>query len=460
MSRSLALGLLLATLPAFGADNPAQRPAFEEGYRADKPSAYMDLLRKSRSKAEEEVLEQGSQIQSSRKLYREFNNRVRVPGFIAASPLPQLARIVGPKTKGQMLMQGDTLYIRWAGAPMPRVGDRYSTFTPAIVTQNLLIPTDFTVMNPLGRLDKLPKDNRLAGWFYEVTGRIRVLRIRGGLVEAMLEQVKGPVGVGDEIMPELPLLSNVTPIRSGIQLSAAVVCGSPWNRLSTTKRSYIYINRGSRDGIRVGRVFESIESVPLDQAVGGAAPVVSNGEAIVIHTTDSYSTAMITKQFDVIRVGSLLRSKQESSPVSPKIPFEGFQDEAAKLGSRPKEDDDLVPIVPSIENLPGSTDNSLPEPRRAAPEPELSELDALEKQLKAKDLTPTERERLDKLSRQEKVRAENLQQEIEEDTGTPGSPSLENSFKDAKKSAKKDPKKAKKTKKNDEEELNQLMMEN
>lgn len=442
---------------AHAADNPAKSSGFEEDIKVDR-NAYLDAMNKSRAK-QETVLDETGQIQGARRVYQEFNNRVRVPGFISASPLPQLARIVGPKKAGMMLMHGDTVYIRWSGAPMPRVNDRYSTFTPAIVTQNLLRPTDFNVMNPLGRLDKLPRDNRLAGWFYETTGRVRVIRIRGGLVEAVLEQLKGPVTVGSELMPEPPLLKNITPIRSGIQLSAAVVCGHPWDRLSTTKRSYIYINRGSRDGIRVGRVLESIETVGIDQAVGGPAPLVSNGEAIVVHTTDSYSTAVITKQFDVIRVGSLLRTKQEASPVSPDMPFEGFQDEAAKLGTRPKEDDDLVPIVPSTENLPGSTDTSLPEPRRAAPEPQLTELDALEKKLNAKDLTDAEKARLDKLSRQEKVRAQNLE-EVEEDAGAPGSPTLENSFKDAKKSAKKDAKKPKKAKKNDEEELNQLMMEN
>lgn len=453
------LALALAASPALAADNPAAKSAFEESVKVQKKNSYYESVKKARQDQEEKLVEQSSLIQSGRNIYQQFNNRVRVPGFISASPLPQLARITGPIKPGQMLMMGDTLYVRWAGAPMPRVGDRYATFTPAVVTQNLLNPTDFSVMLPFKWHQNLPKDNRLAGYYYEMTGRVRVIRIKGGLVEVTIEQVSAPIGVGDELMPIPPLLTNVTPIRSGIQLSAAVVCGSPWNRLSTTKRSFIYINRGSRDGIRVGRIFESIENIKLDQSVGGAAPLVSAGEAVVIHTTDSYSTAMITKQFDIIRIGSLLRTMQESAPVSAKQPFEGLQDEAKRLGTRPKEDNDLIPIVPSTDNLPGGADSTLPEPRRAAPEPQLSELDSLEKSLRAKDLTESERSRLDKLSRQEKVRAENLQ-ELEEDTGTPGTPAIDNSFKDAKKSAKKDTKAKKGKKKNDEEELNQLMMEN
>ncbi len=460
MKLVLALfSLVAAGNTCFAADKPALWSAFQEKKSAKSTNAYIEGIRKSRQRTEEEILSKTSLPQTSQEIYRKFNDRVKVPGFISASQMPQLARIIGPKTMGNLLRQGDTIYLRWAGAPFPRKGDRFATFSPAIVTQNLLNPTDFSIMNALKHLQTLPKDNRLAGWFYESSGRIQVMQVKGGLVEALLEQVKGAVGVGDEVMPEPPLVSNITPIRSGIQLSAAIVCGSPWDRLSTTKRSFIYINRGSRDGIRVGRVFESIESVKIDQAVGGAAPMVSNGEAIVIHTTDSYSTAMITKQFDVIRIGSLLRTKQEGAPISPNAPFGGYKEETEKLFHRNQELSDLTPIVPSTENLPGDSDLSLPEPRRMPKEPELSELDALEKKMNAKDLTSQERERLDKLSKQEKVRSENLQ-ELEDEMGTPGAPSLDNSFKNSKQTAKKGAKKAPRLKKNDEEELNQLMMEN
>jgi|GEM_PF-5456780 len=469
MSR-LLLVLSFFLLPGAEAANENQQ-AIKNDFvekRTSKGTAnsYYEQLKKSRLKNDEEQSGQSGLIQSSRTIFAQFNNRVRVPGFISATPLPQMARIVGPVTQVSLFRAGDTVFIRWSGAPMPRPGDRFATFTPAAVIQNLRNPTEFSVILTLGPQEDLPKDTRLAGYFYETTGRLRILRVRGGLVEATVEQLKGQVSIGDELMPELPKLDNLTPINSGIQLSAAVVCGSPHDRLSTTKRSYIYINRGSRDGIRVGRVFESLETVQLDQAVGGAAPQLSNGEAIVVHTTDSYSTAMITKQFDVIRIGSLLRTTQETTPTSPMGPFDGYKEINAAYRSETKIDlpgaasstgsASTIPTIPSLDKLPGATDESLPEPRRAIPESQLSELDSLEQNMKAKDLTPAEKARLGKLSQQEKMKAANLE-ELEEDTG--GAPALENSFKDPKKKAKNE-KKTKKKAKNDEEELNQLMMEN
>jgi len=426
-------------------------------------STYYEQLKKSRLKSDDAQMEQGSLIQSTRLIYAKFSSRLRVPGFISATPLPQMAKIVGPNKHGTLLRVGDTTFVRWSGAPLPRPGDRYATFTPAIVVQNLVNPTEFTILPSLATLETLPKNTRQAGYFYETTGRLKIIRIRNGLMEAMVEQLKGALSVGDELMQEPPKLENITPIRSGIQLSAAVICGSPHDRLSTTKRSYIYINRGSRDGIRVGRVFESIESVELDQTIGGPAPLISNGEAIVIHTTDSYSTAMITEQFDVIRIGSLLRTQQETSPVMPVSPFDGYKEENAAMRARyrtpeVRQKSEEIPEVPSLNNLPGAEDSSLPEPGRTAPEPQLSELDSMERSLRTKELSVAEKARLGKLSQQEKLKSANLE-ELEEDNGIPGAPSLENSFQDPKKKAKSD-KKPKKKAKNDEEELNKLMMDN
>jgi hypothetical protein len=430
----------------------------EERASKGSDSSYLDQHKKTRQKMDEEQFAQTDLIQSARRIYAQFSNRLRVPGFISAAPLPQLARVVGPVRLEKSFRVGDTVYLRWAGAPSPKVGDSFATYTPAIVTQSLLDPTEFSVLPTQEPHESLPKDNRMAGYFYEVTGRVRIFRIRGGLIEGMVEQLKGQLAVGDELMQETPKLKDVKPISGGIQLSAAVVCGSPYDRLSTTKKSFIYINRGSRDGIRVGRIFESIENVMLDQSVGGASPQLSNGEAMVVHTTDSYSTAIITKQFDVIRIGSLLRTKQDSVPITPVTPFEGYQEQNAAMQLQ-----DKIPEVPNLDDAPESVDPSLPEPSKAPTkekeEEQLSELDALEKSMQAKSLTPAEKSRLGKLSKQEKLKSETREEVEEDDAGLPAQPTVENSFREGKKSTKKD-KKAKKRAKNDEEELNQLMMEN
>ena len=117
-----------------------------------------------------------------------------------------------------------------------------------------------------------------------------------------------------------------------------------------------------------------------------------------------------------------------------------------------------VPEVPTIEKPAGALDESLPEPRKRPSAPPLSELDELERSTKKMELTPGEKNRLDRLSRQEKVEAKKGDEEEELDE-RPGGETVENAFKDGTKGSKKKAKKKAKSK-NDEEELNLLMMQN
>ncbi len=417
-------------------------------------------LSKSVAQSEAKGMDQTDVILGARNLYSKFNNRVRVPGFISTSPVAPLGRVVGPVKNDSMLRMGDTIYLQWVGAPMPKPGERYATYSPAVVLQNLLDPTDFEVVARIAAHSSLPKDRRLAGYFYETNARLKILRVQGGIVDALVEQMSSAVSVGDEVMVTLPLLESVQMHSSGTPISAAVVCGSPSDRLSMTRRSVIYINRGSRDGIRVGRVFEAIESISLDGAIGGAGPEVSHGEAVVIHTTDSYSTAMISKQFDVIRIGSLLRAKQGDVSTLPASPFGGFAE--TKENEKYDRPDDAVPILPNLDTPPAGADESLPEPRQnKVKETPLTELDRMEKNLKLGNLSAKEKAKLEKLSDQEKAAAERQSEADEEAAGNPGMPSVENSFQNDKKSAKsKKDKKSKAKMRNEEEDLNLLMQQN
>lgn len=413
--------------------------------------------------------EHGSQDRfygSPKDFYTKAVDNIVVPGFISASPLENIATIVGPETINVNYRMGDTLYLRWNSPHLPRVGERFQTFTPAIVLQSTANPTDFTVsLGPTYKGEPLPKGRRMAGYFYESTGRLKIIKVSQGLVEAVLEALSGQVAKGDQLMPMLPVRKNLQSTAGSMRLAAAIVSGSPPERISTTKRSFIYINRGSRDGIKVGNVFEAIESVKLDASLNVTAPELSAGEAVVIFTTEAYSTAMITKQFDVIRIGSLLRVKNSASPLSPSAPFANMPSYSELKKGEPKMD---VPEVPTIDlpgdDLPDPLKHRNPPPTVPAPPQQtqapvkpkpsaLSELDQLEKSQKFNNLTPEEKLRLGTLSRQERVGVTPAPSENEEEA--PPTPGLDNSFGKGKKPAKKSAKKKAQT--NDEEELNLLM---
>ncbi len=390
---------------------------------------------------------------SARFNFKALEDRVLVPGFISSSAVASLGKIVGPVGANSNYRHGDTVYIRWFGPSLPGPGRRFAIYTPAVVLQNRIDPTDFSVRNqPLPHQeDVLDRHHRLAGYFYEPAGVLKVVKVEQGLVYAFIEKLNAVVKAGDEIMNLLPHVAKVEPTVSGVPLSAAIVAGSPPSRITASKKSYVYINRGARDGIRIGRVFQAVETLQLTESAGLAAPDVATGEAMVVYVSDSYSTAIITHDFDLIRIGSLLKTKDPSNPIPTKQVFGGI--------AKPVSGNDSARIleVPDLETEKEKVDPTLPDPSKEKPkaEPPLSELDALERSMQLKSLSAEEKTKLSKLSKQEKVE-ETVDLGADELEGAPSVAPVDSSFGQKKKPVKK----AKTPKANDEEELNLLMMEN
>ena len=301
--------------------------------------------------------------------------------------------------------------------------------------------------------------------------KVKITRISQGLVTAMVDTQTSTIHVNDRLMTNLPVINQINPISGGIQLAAAIVSGSPFNRLASNERNFIYINRGARDGMKIGRMFEAVESVKLTTD-SVANPEVSLGEAMIVYVSDSYSTAIITKQFEVIRIGALLKTKQElNAQLLPKKSFAARQEAPQNIQRETEVPDPNA----GVKELPPQ---ALQNQERIETAP-LSELDQIEKSSKAKALSAGEKNTLDKLVTQEAKKKENAEpvdlgngaavpttlEDNKADAAnlTPDLPQEQNSFANPaeKPIAKKDPKKKKKTKKsNDEEELNQLMMQN
>lgn len=464
MKKNLALILLLLILVPRTEAAKTLRPIVKEFTEADAPQ----LQKKSAAYEEyKNNTEKNFKIEGSlKKNYVEYAQRITVPGMISAHPLQKIAKIIGPLNG--IIFKGDKVYLRWIGGPSPQVGSVFSVYSPAIVLQNVDNPTDFIARVPKKEHESWPKDFRPAGYMYDTNAEIQITNVSAGLVEAVVMNLRGIISVDDEIMLPLPRYQSITPITSSHPVTAAVVAGSPYDRLATMPHNFVYINRGSRDGMKIGHIFEAVESVKLEES-NTKAPSRSLGSAIIVFVSDAFSTAMITNQFDMIHVGSLLKTKN----IGPEGPenFKLRSGEILPLTAAPiavaPQEFDLKSKVESIK-----TDQ--PDIKAAKPileKPKLSELDELEKREQAKTLTMEEKNRLEQLNKQESASKEqepspNTQAQIPANPPDGDAPSLppppsafvqgkNTAIKDKKKNLKKDKKKSR-----DEEELNQLMMQN
>lgn len=311
---------------------------------------------------------------SIKKSYKDSADKVIVPGFITTKPQLNIATIIGPLKDNTSYLISDKIYLRWDGSPAPRVGDFYSIFSPAIVVQSKEDASDFRVIADQGKPSEIPEAFRLAGYFYEPNGELLIKEVQNGLVTAIITHAAKTINLGDQLMLPMPQFESIGPIRGGLELSAVIVAGSPPETILPFLGTFVYLNRGSRDGVKIGQIFEAVEQVKLAGSPA-VAPTESLGELKVVYTTEFYSTALVTKHFDTIRLGGVVQTTRVHKQHDPAEKFIISQKHGASL------------------NLNTGK-------QHATRTQKLSELDELERRAGVMSLSPEERERLNLLQTQ------------------------------------------------------------
>lgn len=350
--------------------------SFDEGGTGTGLAATPEEMQAAEQKREQEaadaaegnlrILDRGT----LRGIFKAIADRTEVPAFISLRNNRALGKIIGPYQPETVGFQANMIaYVRWSGSSRPELGEIYATYHPRIVMQNRADYTDFRVRLNKGEAKNSLDDFTLAGYLYEAGGEVEIVDISRGVVKVRLLRTFGQVSIGDFLMPAMPRLSAVKPVQSPLRLTATVISGYPSERLGAGQGSFLHINRGRRDGVKLGTMFRQMEAVPLMDG----PPIRQStelGEAITVYVSDAFSTLQILKQFSIIRVGSILETIRPGMDRSAQFNLLGR----------------------------GQTDGVTPE---SGAERYLSELDKIEKDSDILSLSPEERERLERLHRQE-----------------------------------------------------------
>ena len=311
-------------------------------------------------------------------LYDKISNRIKVPGYISLRAQQPFGRIIGPNTaQGISFAEGDEVFIRWGGATRPDVGELYSSMSPAVLMQNRIDFTDFRILLNDFNAREYNDNYNLAGYVYESNGEIEIIDVSRGVIKGRVINSAGPITLDDKIFATLPAYASIKPISTPARLAAAVVSGSPPTSLTASLGSIIYLNRGKRDGIKVGTIFNTLEPIYLTDA----PPIKRSGDVgqvMVIFASDGYSTAVVTKQFRMISIGSLMES-QVGGP-SRASEYELLTANRRRSRTQP---------TPRQVEAGGNADQYT------------TELDQIERDSDILSLSPEERARLEKLHQQE-----------------------------------------------------------
>jgi len=218
-------------------------------------------------------------------------DKIRASGFIAAQPIPRLGTVVGSQDASGNLSEGDLIYIRLEAGMSVNPGDRLAI---ARITEEV----------------KHPVTKKRLGQAVVFPGRAVILEGSGQIVPARVEKSFGAIVHGDLILalpsPPPPTVS----IRTEGKLQGVVVASVEleWN---ISEREFVFIDRGTQDGVIVGDLF-SIYSLPYyteeTEKSKVKLPMLKVGEGVVIAASRETSTMMVTQSYQAIYAGDTLVS--------------------------------------------------------------------------------------------------------------------------------------------------------
>jgi hypothetical protein len=211
-------------------------------------------------------------------------------GLISPEQLEAAASIVGRQPERVLLSQEDRVYIG-SGDGAVKPGDELTIFR-----------TNEKVFDP--------DTGRLLGYHIEFLGYVQVEETHPESSIARIRMSTGEVHEGDRLIPREPLPAEIP-----IQASPAEVEGKisffPQQRVLLGWNDFVYLNRGSVDGLEVGSPLEvfrpgyATDEPAREETVQVPDRVVAR--LVVVRTADESAVAVITKADTELRLGDRFR---------------------------------------------------------------------------------------------------------------------------------------------------------
>ncbi len=209
-------------------------------------------------------------------------------GFYTSGELDVIGELRYANTARRLLTTYDTVYVEMEDPDSVQVGDTYA-------------------LNRI--LDRVyDREDELVGVKYLYTGELVVTakHLETGLISATITDLWETVERGDVLFASQPTRVTVSRVASSVDLEGEIV---DHLRSSTLvgENDMVFINRGWEDGVVPGNTFVlwdrqdeseyarafTTRRLDYEEDVRTQLPWEVVGEAMVVHTTEQYSTAMV-----------------------------------------------------------------------------------------------------------------------------------------------------------------------
>jgi hypothetical protein len=216
-------------------------------------------------------------------------------GLVTAEQLESAASVVGSIPDRIMLTQVDEVYVG-LGEGEVQVGD------------------EFTIFRKRERVFD-PDTRELLGWHVEFLGWVEIKETHPETSVAVIRKSTDGIEIGDRLMPReaLPADIAVQPSPAGVEGKISYFSS---RRTMMAMVDYVYLNRGSLDGVEVGSPLEVYrQGYPAAEIVRGDEVRVPDrvvANLLVVRTQPESSVAFVTRSATELRIGDQFRGDSQN----------------------------------------------------------------------------------------------------------------------------------------------------
>jgi hypothetical protein len=190
----------------------------------------------------------------------------------ATSKIPFLAQIIGSRSEGELLSQGDTVYIR--ADEKIQIGETY-----AITREPYILKSS---------------QSERVGYSYPILGKVKILAVRDNLFVGNVVSAKEALFRGNSLIPVPSPIKDMTPIEGPSSIHGVIMMDHDFSTYTTAQHKEVFIDRGSDDGIKSGMVFRVYEHYdPANSKKLTESDFIIDGDILVLKVSETFSSGLV-----------------------------------------------------------------------------------------------------------------------------------------------------------------------
>lgn len=209
----------------------------------------------------------------------------RVPAIASDIEIPHLGEITSSLREGVGISTGDTVFL-------------------SSEHQDLQVGSTYSILGePEHVFDRDKKTDRSA-YMYRSLGEIRVIGIKDNLYVGVVSAAYDVIKRGDRLYTLLPLITDIKPIPAEPDIEALVMPAGRFDTQNIAQFNFVHLDRGLQDRVRVGNVFRLYTYYdPTTKSKVTDSDFIFSADAIVVHATAQFSTALIIRSRSTVDRG-------------------------------------------------------------------------------------------------------------------------------------------------------------